>query len=173
MTYRSVPADVAVPIARDRRNVSSVARAPNTADASVQSAVASTCGHSSSQRSAVGSDRTRRSCVTIASCHATSRALSDAASAVSVPRAAIAYGFIFKSPRAAYTCRVLVFEPALKLERSVVAGRCPTCSGGRCKYTRQTGPITNGRRGGRCRCREALARMPAKGEKSIADRPSL
>ena len=84
--------------ARDRRNLSSPARAPNMADASAQRAAASTCGHSSSQRSAVGSERRRRSCVTIASCHAMRRARSDTASTVSVPKSAIAYGFISNHP---------------------------------------------------------------------------
>lgn len=162
---RSLPfGDVPAPSARDRRNVSSLARGPNSAAASLQSAVASTCGHSSSQRSAVGFDRRRRSCVTIASCHATSRARSDTASAVSVPKLSIAYGFISKSPRATYTCRVL-FEQRLIRERSVVAVRSPTCSGWPLQVSESDWTddcrLTNGRVYRRCRCREALARIAA------------
>ena len=104
---RSVFEGVEAPRALERRNVSSLARAPNIADASVHSDVASTCGHSSPQRSASGSERRRRWCVTIASCQASSRARSDAASAVSVPKLAMAYGFISNHLVAAYTCRLL------------------------------------------------------------------
>ena len=96
---------------------------PTSPTASVHSAVASTCGHSSPQRSAVGSDRRRRSCVTIASCHATRRARSDAASAVSVPKLGDCVRIHLQITSGGNTCRVLVFEPALKRERSVVAVR--------------------------------------------------
>jgi hypothetical protein len=91
--YRSV-SDIEAPSARDRRNVSSLAREPKSADAFVHRSLASMCGQSSSQSSAAGAARRRRSWVTIASCHATSRARSAAVSAVPLAKSAIAYGFM-------------------------------------------------------------------------------
>src|SRR5687767_405409 len=81
-------------MARERRNVSSPLRAPNVANASAHRLRASTCGHSSSHLSAVRPVRRRRSCATIASCHAARRADSDAASDVPMPEPSITYGFI-------------------------------------------------------------------------------
>ena len=70
------------PFARDRRNVSSLARGPSVVSASLHSVRASSCGHSSSHASAVRPVLSRRSCATIASCHAVKRTHSAAASAV-------------------------------------------------------------------------------------------
>jgi len=83
-----------VPCARELRNVSSWARAPNAATASDQSSRASAWGHSSSHASLVVPTRRRRSWETIASCHADSRALSVVASCVPRPELRIVYGFM-------------------------------------------------------------------------------
>ena len=80
--------------ARDRRNVRSLARFPKVANASAHSVRASTCGQSSSHLSAILPARRRRSCATMASCQAFSRAHSDAASSVATPEPKIAYGFM-------------------------------------------------------------------------------
>ena len=74
--------DGETPFARDRKNVSSLARGPSVASASVHSVRASSCGHSSSHASVVRPVLSRRSCATIASCHAVKRTHSAAASAV-------------------------------------------------------------------------------------------
>ena len=81
-------------IARERRNARSLARVPNVANASAHSARASTCGHSSSHLSPAPPVRSRRSCATIASCHARSRTRSDSASEVPTPAPSAAYGFM-------------------------------------------------------------------------------
>jgi hypothetical protein len=80
--------------ARERRNVNSAARGPNVAIASDHSTPASACGHSSSQPSPGCLNRSRRSCVTAASCHAERRAVSEAASFVPTPKPACTYGFM-------------------------------------------------------------------------------
>ena len=90
MTQRSLSERVA----RDRRNVRSRARGPNTSSASAHSARASTCGHSSSQRSLVCPDRRRRSCATIASCHAIRRARNGPGPVAPAFTSTIAYGFM-------------------------------------------------------------------------------
>ena len=94
-------------MARERRNVSSPARAPNVANASAHSVRASTCGHSSSHVSDVRPVRRRRSCATIASCHAARRADSDVASDVPTPEPSITYGFM-----SAPTPRVIENQPS-------------------------------------------------------------
>ena len=80
--------------ARDRRNVSSPAREPSVTNASAHSVRASSCGHSSSHASVVRPVLSRRSCATIASCHAVKRAGSAAPSAVPTLEPSIAYRLI-------------------------------------------------------------------------------
>ena len=144
--------------ARERRNVSSLARGPSMADASAHSARASTCGHSSPHGSAVWPDRRRRSCATIASCHAMRRARSDAAS-VPLPEFTIAYGFISDShlfaPRAPRS-RPFATRPCFQGERPRRAGTIGALDV--IPNVPMKTDSTCGRRGGRYRCRQALAR---------------
>jgi len=106
VALRSCCAVAGPPTARDRRNVSSHARGPSVSSAAVHSVRASTCGHSSSHTSAMRPALSRRSCATIASCHAVRRRHNDAASAVPTLRPSIAYGLIATHPvLVAHTCR--------------------------------------------------------------------
>ena len=84
--------------ARARRKVSSCARSPNVATASVQREGASACGHSSSHPGLAASARRRRSCATMASCHAERRVLRVVASCVLAPELRIRYGFMSHPP---------------------------------------------------------------------------
>ena len=96
--------DVPAPSARDRKNVSSVARGPNSAPAS---------------------------------CHASSRARSDAVSALPLARSAIAYGFISITSKKKHRCASPLIE--CKLLKSARPWSCLKAGVGRA-YGRSIGP---------------------------------
>ena len=164
-------------IARDRRNVSSLARGPSVARAALHRVRASACGHSSSHASVARPVLSRRSCATIASCHAVRRTHSEAASAVPTLEPRNAYGLISDPSFLVATDRPHVPTNDALPARIASAGVSQMClpwsdrmrrvgwafararsaagSQNRCDGMP---PLSGGRRDGRCRCREASAR---------------